>query len=107
MNRLIIGYALGVLSIAACASYIPEYFGLDPGTQIDPAARLLGPKKDGSEDLPLSYCMVRYIPDPGKPDAPVKAEYPCVVMKQEKFFEYRQEYQRVVDALKECQKGAR
>lgn len=82
--------ALGAL-IACSTGFFPyKYYGLqlpDPG----PGGALLGPKPE--DDLPITECVSG------------ATSYPCVVMKQEVFFEMKRKFIEIDALLKACQGG--
>lgn len=87
MKYAMLGLLLG-MALLGCAGFSYRYYGL--GDVDYTKGTLLGDKPEN--DLPFATC-----------EPSVSSKHPCVVLKADEFFRFKQDYQDTQNKLKECE----
>lgn len=94
VNRSFAAGILFAILLVGCAGFSYKHYGLDlrdvPIENLE-KGKLLGPKE--KDDRPLSDCSPN-----------IETNYPCAVMFADEFYKLKEDYLRMREQLKACQK---
>ena len=93
LKSFVIGMLFGVCLVGCVGAFPYHYYGLSEDVDFS-RGKLLGPKE--SDDLEFTDCQ------PGP-----QIKHPCVVMKADRFFQLKQDYETIRSQLDSCQRGAK
>lgn len=105
-TQFLLGYALGLITLAGCATAFPwHYFASQMPDSCYEQGKLLGKEgKDGWPDLPLTSCK----PDPDSADPKIKpVKLKCITVLVDDFYSLKADDEKCHADLQACQKGPR